>query len=85
MKLENTQTYVTNLQFSGGKNLSSVTSGSYDIGFLASGLYVGVPGNLVVTSVDGSVMTLASASGFIPGLISAVSASSTAAAIVAFK
>jgi hypothetical protein len=85
MKLENSQTYVTNLQFAGGKNLTTTTSGSYDIGFLASGLYVGVPGNLVVTSVDGSVLTFASASGFIPGLISAVSASSTAAAIVALK
>ena len=85
MKLENNQTHVTNLQFSGAKNLSSTTSGSYDIGFLALGLYIGVPGNLVATTLDGSSVTFVSASGFIPGLFTAVSASSTAGSIVALK
>lgn len=82
MKLENAQTYVTNLQFSGGQNISG---SGFSFNFLASGLYVGVPGNLVVTTVDGSVLTFASASGFIPGLISSVSGSTTAGSIVALK
>ena len=85
MKLENNQTHVTNLQFSGAKNLTTVVSGSYNIGFIAGGLYVAVPGDLVVTTLDGSVVTFASASGFIPGLIQSVSASSTALGIVALK
>ncbi len=85
MKLENNQTHVTNLQFSGAKNLTTTTSGSYDIGFIAGGLYIGVPGQLVATTLDGSVVTFVSASGFIPGLFQAVSASSTAGSIVALK
>jgi hypothetical protein len=85
MKLENTQTHITNLQFSGAKNLSASVSGSYTIGFVASGLYIGVPGQLVATTLDGSVVTFVSASGFIPGLFQAVSASSTAGSIVALK
>ena len=85
MKLENQQSTITNLQFSGGKNLTTIVSGSYSIGFIAGGLYAAVPGNLVVTTLDGSVLTFASASGFIPGLFTAVSASSTALGIVALK
>lgn len=85
MKLENNQTHITNLQFSGGKNLTTTVSGSFDIGFVSLGLYIGVPGNLVATTLDGSVLTFVSASGFIPGLFQAVSASSTAGQIVALK
>jgi hypothetical protein len=40
---------------------------------------------LVVKTVDGSVLTFVSASGFIPGLIAAVSASSTAGSIIALR
>jgi hypothetical protein len=48
-------------------------------------LYVGTVGNLVVKTYDQSVLTFASASGFIPGIVCAVSASSTATNIVALK
>jgi hypothetical protein len=48
-------------------------------------LYVGQLGNVVLKTYDQSVLTLVSASGFIPGIVCAVSASSTAASIVAFK
>ena len=41
--------------------------------------------SLVVKTVDGSVLTFVSASGFIPGLITAVSASSTAGSIIGLK
>jgi len=60
---------VENGQFSGGQNVT----GSNPIGslpFVASGLYVGQVGNLTVKTVDGSIITFVSASGFIPGLIS---------------
>ena len=85
MKLENLQSTITNLQFSGGQNLSATVSGSYVMPFIAGGLYVAVPGNVVVTTLDGSVITFSSASGFIPGLFQSVSASSTALGIVALK
>jgi hypothetical protein len=81
MKIENQQSYIENGMFSGG---AAVTPGS-PIGFVAGGLYVGGIGNLVVKTVDGSVLTFASASGFIPGLVSEVSASSTATLIVGLK
>jgi hypothetical protein len=48
-------------------------------------LYVGGQGNLVVKTWDSSVLTFISASGFIPGIVCAVSASGTAANIVALK
>lgn len=85
MKLENQQSTITNLQFSGGQNLSASVSGSYTMPFIAGGLYVGVPGQLVVRTLDGSVVTFVSCSGFIPGLFQSVSASSTAGSIVALK
>ena len=85
MKLENQQSTITNPQFSGGRNLTTVVSGSYTMPFIAGGLYIGVPGQLVATTLDGSVVTFVSASGFIPGLFTAVSASSTAGSIVALK
>lgn len=81
MKIENQQSFIENGMFSGGV---AVTPGS-PIGFLAGGLYVGEIGSLVVKTVDGSILTFASASGFIPGLVSEVSASSTANFIVALK
>jgi hypothetical protein len=81
MKIENQQSYIENGMFSGG---AAVTPGS-PIGFVAGGLYVGSIGNLVVKTVDGSVLTFVSASGFVPGLVSEVSASSTAASIIALK
>ncbi len=86
----NQKSYVENGQFSGG-TLVTPTSGSLflsetgSFGFVAGGLYVGLQGNLVVRTVDGSVLTFASASGFIPGIITAVSASSTAGNIIAFR
>ena len=85
MKLENQQSTITNPQFSGGQNLTTVVSGSYTMPFIAGGLYVGVPGQVVATTLDGSVVTFVSASGFIPGLFQSVSASSTATSIVALK
>jgi hypothetical protein len=70
---------------------SALTSGTgvsnwpYNIGFNAMGLYLGQGGNLVATTIDGSVLTFVSASGFIPGLFTAVSSASTAQAIIALK
>lgn len=81
MKIENQQSFIENGMFSGGV---AVTPGS-PIGFLAGGLYVGEIGSLVVKTVDGSILTFVSASGFVPGLVSEVSASSTATFIVALK
>jgi hypothetical protein len=48
-------------------------------------LYVGGQGDVALKTVDGSVVTFVSASGFIPGLIAAVSSSSTATAILALR
>jgi hypothetical protein len=48
-------------------------------------LYAGVIGSLTVKTWDGSVLTFSSASGFIPGIITAVSASSTADRIIALR
>jgi hypothetical protein len=79
MKIENAQNFNNNLQFSGGE----LVSGSFD--FLAQGLYVGNQGTLVATTVDGSVLSFVSASGFIPGLFTSISGSSTAANIIALK
>jgi hypothetical protein len=74
---------VENGQFSGGANVT----GSNPIGslpFVANGLYVGQVGNLTVQTVDGSIVTFVSASGFIPGLITGVS-SSFSGSIVALR
>jgi len=85
-KIINQSGYVENGQFTGGENIALTTgsaflnaSGSY------GGLYVGLVGNLTVKTVDGSVLTFVSASGFIPGLIAAVSASSTAGSIIGLR
>jgi hypothetical protein len=93
MKLENQQSYISNPFFSGGTSVVPTGSGGFNafnsnnpqFGFVAGGLYVGGQGNLVVKTGDDSVITLVSASGFIPGLISAVSSSSTATNIIALK
>jgi len=93
MKLENQQSYITNAQFSGGEVVTPQGSEAFDgfngnnpqFGFVAGGLYVGGQGNLVVKTFDNSVLTFVSASGFVPGLIAAVSSSSTATNIIALK
>ena len=86
-KKQNQQAYIENGQFSGGENITPNTGSDFATGFgyTAGGLYVGEIGNLTVRTVDGSVLTLVSASGFIPGLINAVSGSTTAGSIVAFR
>jgi len=86
----NQQHYAENGQFSGGANIfpssgSVFFSETGSFGFVAGGLYVGTTGTLVVRTVDGSVLTFASASGFIPGVITAVSSSSTCGSIIALK
>jgi len=91
MKLETQNSYVTNPQFVGGVvvtptgSMTGCTPTNPQFGFVAGGLYVGQLGNLVIKTYDSSVITLVSASGFIPGIVTAVSSSSTAASIVAFK
>ena len=87
MKLESQQNYVSNPQFAGGEQIFGVSGSSWEngFGFIAGGLYVGSQGTLVCRTVDGSVLSFANASGFIPGLITAVSASSTCADIIALK
>jgi hypothetical protein len=89
-KVFNQKSYVENGQFSGGANILA-TSGSLfmsetgSFGFVAGGLYVGNQGTLVAKTIDGSIITFVSASGFIPGIFTAVSSSSTAGAFVAFR
>jgi hypothetical protein len=93
MKLETQNSYITNPQFVGGAEVTPISGSAFasasanapQFGFVAGGLYVGQLGNLVLKTYDQSVLTLVSASGFIPGIVCAVSASSTAASIVAFK
>jgi hypothetical protein len=93
MKLETQNSYVTNPQFVGGAVVAPISGSAFasasadtpQFGFVAGGMYVGTIGSLVVKTVDGSVITFASASGFIPGIITAVSASSNAQNIVALK
>lgn len=87
MKLEAQNSYITNPQFTGGEPVFGTTGSGWTDGFgyVAGGLYVGEVGNLVVRTADGSILTFVSASGFIPGLISAVSGSTTAGSIIALK
>jgi hypothetical protein len=83
-KIINQQSYVENGQFAGGL----AVTGSDPIGslpFVAGGLYVGQTGNLVAKTIDGSVLTFVSASGFIPGIFTSVSSSTTAGAIIALR
>jgi hypothetical protein len=93
MKLETQQSYITNPQFVGGVAVTPISGSDFaaanannpQFGFVAGGLYVGEIGSLVVKTYDQSVLTFVSCSGFIPGIITAVSASSTADYIIAFK
>ena len=76
--LLNQQSYVENGQFSGGNTIVPTTGTAFQTATsIYGGVYVGTAGDLVVKTVDGSVLTFVSASGFIPGLINSVSASST--------
>jgi hypothetical protein len=93
MKLETQNSYVTNPQFVGGVAVSPISGSAFNNansnnpqwGFVAGGLYVGNTGTLVAKTWDGSVLTLVSASGFLPGIFTAVSASSTANNVVALR
>jgi hypothetical protein len=93
MKIQNSQAYIQNGQFSGGAGVTVTSGSAFDsasssnpsFGFIASGLYVGQVGTLVGKTVDGSILTFVSASGFIPGLFTAVSSSTTAANVVVLK
>lgn len=93
MKLETQNSYVTNPQFVGGAAVTPISGSAFasasannpQFGFVAGGMYVGTVGSLVVKTVDGTTLTFASASGFIPGIITAVSASSNAQNIIALK
>ena len=83
-KIFNEKGYVVNGQFAGGL----AVTGSDPIGslpFTAGGLYIGQTGNLVAKTIDGSVLTFVSASGFIPGIFTSVSSSTTAGAIIALR
>ena len=87
-KLFNQKGNVENGQFTGGIQLiAPYLSSSAFLNASASygGLYVGEAGNVTVKTIDGSVLTFVSASGFIPGLIAAVSSSTTAASIIALR
>ena len=93
MKLETQNSYVSNPQFVGGKTITPVSGGTFvsssetnpQFGYVAGGLYIGSIGDLTAKTVDGSTLTFVSASGFLPGLFTAVSASSTATNIIALK
>jgi hypothetical protein len=93
MKLETQNSYITNPQFVGGVAVAFISGSAFasassenpQFGFVAGGLYVGEIGTVVVKTYDQSVFTMVSASGFIPGIITAVSASSTAGNIVALR
>lgn len=85
-KIINQNGYIENGQFAGGENITLTTGATFlNASGSFGGVYVGQVGNLVVKTIDGSVLTFVSASGFIPGLIAAVSASSTAGSIIALK
>jgi hypothetical protein len=85
MKLETQNSYVANPQFVGGVAVTPTGSSAFNefnannpqFGFVAGGLYVGRQGSLVAKTYDGSVLTFVSCSGFVPGIFTAVSSSST--------
>ena len=93
MKLETQNSYITNPQFVGGAAVAPISGSAFasassenpQFGFVAGGLYVGKQGDLVVRTFDSSVLTFTSASGFIPGIFTAVSSSTTAQNIIALK
>jgi hypothetical protein len=83
--LTNQLGYVTNTFFSGGEIVTPISGTEFawqNRGY--GGLYVGTLGTLVAKTINGNVITIVSASGFVPGLFGAVSSSSTAADIVGF-
>ena len=83
-KIINANGYIENGQFAGG---AAVTGSDplASLPFVAGGLYLGQTGNLVAQTIDGSVLTFVSASGFIPGIFTAISSSTTAGAIIALR
>jgi hypothetical protein len=82
-KIFNHESFQINSQFSGGEAVTPLTgSAFFESTKLYGGLYVGGFGDITVRTVDSSVITLKNVSGFVPGLITAVSASSTATDIV---
>ena len=92
-KIQNQQFYVENGMFSGGEPVTGLNGNEFlsasqdnpQWGFNAGGLYVGKVGDITAKTIDGSVLTFVSASGFIPGLFSAVSGSSTTGDVIALK
>ena len=92
-KIANQANYIENGQFSGGAAVVPVSGSAYanasagnpQFGFVAGGLYVGGIGTLVFKTADDSTLTFTNAFGFIPGIVTAVSSSSTATNIVALK
>jgi hypothetical protein len=93
MKLETQNSYVTNPQFVGGTSVTLTSGSTFNnanpdnptFGFVAGGLYIGSLGNMTAKTVDGSVLTFVSASGFVPGIFTAVSASSTVRNVIALR
>jgi len=93
MKLETQSSYITNPQFVGGVNVVPVSGSAFNnstpdnpaFGFVAGGLYVGVEGDVTAKTYDGSVLTFATIQGFVPGIFTAVSASSNASLIIALR
>ena len=78
--------FVENGQFTGGSAITLTTGATFlNASGSFGGVYVGEVGSLVVKTVDGSVLTFVSASGFIPGLFTAVSSSTTAGSIIGLK
>jgi len=85
-KIFNEKGYVENGQFSGGESITPTTGSAFSNSTsVYGGLYVGLTGNLTAKTIDGSVLTFVSASGFIPGIFTAVSASSTAGSIIGLR
>jgi len=83
-KIINLGGYVENGQFGGG--LATTGSNTEYLPFTAGGLYVGTAGDLKVETIDGSVLTFVSASGFIPGIVTKVYVTGTSAQnIIALK
>jgi hypothetical protein len=93
MKLETQNSYVTNPQFVGGVAVTPISGSAFEsasadnpqFGFVAGGLYIGSFADITLKTVDGSVLTFQSASGFIPGIVTAVSSSSSAYSIIALR
>jgi len=85
-KIINQNGYVENGQFAGGQVVTLTTGSAFTNSTeVYGGLYVGQVGTLVAKTIDGSVLTFVSASGFIPGIFTAVSSSTTAASIIGLR